>query len=97
MLFYVGWKPRAGQGPAEQEAAYEVFSRWEEPEGFVFQGIWGRPDGSGFCIAEVTSAEVLAEAMAPWAGVYLDYEVSPLVSIETAVELQGKAAEFRRG
>jgi hypothetical protein len=31
MLFYVGWKPRAGQGPEQAEAGLNVFVRWKAP------------------------------------------------------------------
>jgi hypothetical protein len=52
MLFYAGWKPRAGQGPEQAEAGLNVFVRWKAPEGLEFKGIWGR-------------AEVVFEATAP--------------------------------
>ncbi len=48
MLFYIGWKARAGQGPKEQEAALEIFSRWEPPTGMEIKGMWARPGGGGF-------------------------------------------------
>ena len=97
MLFYVGWQPRAGQGPKEGEAGLEVFSRWEPPQGFEIKGIWGRPDRGGFAVCEVASAEASYEATAPWAGTYLDYEIVPIVEIEKAVELLNKGIAFRNG
>ena len=97
MLFVISWKQRAGQGPAEFDAGVEVFSRWEPPEGFEFKGIYARPDGAGFCVCEASSAEVLFEATSPWAGTFLDYDISPIVEIETAVELWEKASAFRGG
>ena len=97
MLFYVGWKPRAGQGPTEGEAGLEVFSRWEAPEGLEFKGMWARADGGGFCICEASSSEVAFEATAPWSGVYLDYDIVPIVDMEQAVEIQNKAIAFRNG
>ena len=97
MLFYISWKQRAGQGPEELDAGLEVFSRWEAPEGLEFKGFYGRADGGGFCICETDSAEALYEAMAPWAGAYLDYEIMPIIEIEKAVELSSKATAFRKG
>ncbi len=47
MLFYIGWKARAGQGPKEPEAALEIFSRWEPPTGMEIKGMWARADGGG--------------------------------------------------
>ena len=88
MLFYVGWKPRAGQGPEEGEAGLKVFARWKAPKGLEFKGMWGRADAS---------AEVMFEATAPWAGAYLDYDIVPIVDIAKAVELFDKAIAFRKG
>ena len=95
MLFYVGWKPRAGQGPVEGERTLEVFSRWTPPEGFEFKGLWARPDGGGFCVCETSSAEVLYEATAPWSGAFLDYDIVPIVDMERAVEIANSAIAFR--
>ncbi len=68
----------------------EIFSRWEPPTGMEIKGIWARPDGGGFGLFEVTSAEVVYEATAPWSEAYLDYDISPIVEIEMAVELLNK-------
>jgi hypothetical protein len=59
--------------------------------------MWARADGGGFCICEASSGDAMFEAMAPWAGALLDYEVSPIVDIQKGVELQSKAAAFRKG
>jgi len=97
MLFYIRWQARAGQGPEALESAWELFSRWEAPEGIEFKGMWQRPDGGGFGICEVASAEVLYEATAPWSEAYMDYEVVPIVEIEKAQEIAIKASAFRHG
>ncbi len=97
MLFYVSWQPRAGQGPKEAEAALELFSRWTPPEGMEFKAFYGRVDGGGFAISEVDSAETIFEASAPWAGVYFDYDIVPIVEIDKAVELVNKGITFRNG
>ena len=97
MLFYIGWQVRAGQGREALEAAWPLFSRWEAPEGVEFKGMWERPDGGGFGICEVASAEVLYEATAPWSGAYLDYDIAPIIEIEKALELANKATAFRKG
>lgn len=95
MLFYVGWKARAGQGPKEAEAALQVFSRWQPPAGMEMKGMWARPDGGGFCLCEAASAEVVFEGTAPWSETYLDYDVVPIVEMEKAVELMKQAMAFR--
>jgi hypothetical protein len=97
MFFYIGWKGRPGHGRQELEAAWELFSRWEPPEGIEFKGMWQRPDGGGFGVCEVASAEALYAATAPWAEAYLDYEIIPIVEIEKAHELAKAAAAFRAG
>ncbi len=97
MLFYIGWKARAGQGPTEPETALEIFSRWEPPAGMEIKGMWVRPDGGGFGMFEVSSAEVIYEATAPWSEAYLDYDIAPIVDIERGVELLNKAISFRQG
>jgi hypothetical protein len=97
MLFLVSWKPRTGQGPVEAEAALAAFSRWKPPAGLEFKGFYARVDSGGFAICETDSAEVLLESMAPWAGVYLDYDIAPIVEIQKGVELMNKAIAFRKG
>ena len=97
MLFYVGWQSRMGQGPEALEAAWALFSRWEAPEGVEFKGMWQRPDGGGFGLCEVESAEALYEATAPWSESYLEYDLVPIVEIEKAAEIAFTAAAFRKG
>jgi hypothetical protein len=98
MLFYVGWKPRTGQGPESAEKALSVFTRWKPPQGLEFKGMWSRADnGGGFCICEASSAEAMYEATAPWAGALLDYEITPIVDMPKAVELATKGIAFRKG
>ena len=97
MLFYIGFKPRAGQGPEAVEKGLEMFTRWKPPQGFEIKGMWGRADGGGFCLCEAASAEVILEATAPWAGAFLDYDIAPIVDMEKAVELDLRASAFRKG
>jgi hypothetical protein len=97
MLFYVGWKPRAGQGPDAGEKGLEVFSRWKPPQGLEIKGMWARSDGGGFCVCEASSSSAVFEATAPWAGTLLDYDIVPVLEIDKAVDLMKKAIAFRRG
>ncbi len=97
MLFCVSWNPRAGQAGPESEAALEMFTRWTPPAGMDIKAMYARVDGGGFCVCEVSSAEVVFSATAPWAGVYLDYEVVPIVEIDKAVGLLQEAIAFRNG
>ena len=97
MLFFIGWKPRLAGGTAEQEEGLEVFGRWQPPKGVEFQSMWSRADGGGFGIAEVQSSEALLEAMAPWAGTYLDFECCPIVDIQRGTEIAHAGIRFRKG
>ncbi len=97
MLFFVEWKARTGHGPKESEAALDVFSRWEPPADMEIKGMWARADGGGFCLCEVASAEAALEATAPWVDAYLDYDMTPVVEIEKAVELLQRGIAFRKG
>lgn len=97
VLFYIGWKPRAGQGPETGEKGLEIFTRWQPPKGLEFKGMWARADGGGFCVCEAASAEAIFEATAPWSGVFLDYDIAPIVDMEKAVPIQQKAIAFRKG
>ena len=97
MLFYIGWTARAGHGAAEAEKTLEIFSRWAPPAGMEIKGMWGRPDGGGFGLFEVTSAEVVYQGTAPWSEAYLDYDIVPVVELDRAVELLHDAIAFRNG
>ncbi len=97
MLFYVGWRARPGTGPAEQEKSLEVFSRWQPPAGLQIQGMWGRADGGGFCVAEADSTQVIMEACAPWGGSLLDYEVVPILDMKESAAISAKGIAFRKG
>ena len=97
MSFYVGWKPRVGQAPDAGEKGLEVFTRWTPPQGVEFKGMWGRADGGGFCVCEAASAEAIFEATAPWAGAFLDYDITPIVEMKKGVELQQKANRVPKG
>jgi hypothetical protein len=94
MLFYVGWKMRAGQDPEAPEKGLELLSRWKPPAGFEFKGLWVRADGGRFCVCEVPSAEVLYEFNAPWSGA--DYEMCPIVDMTKALEIERKASASGR-
>ena len=52
-------------------------------------------DSTGFALIEAESAEALMEGTAVWAGVLLDYDVIPVVPVETAVEIFQKAIAYR--
>ena len=93
MLFQVSNRVRGGT--AAQEQALAVFDRWEAPAGLEIKGFWVRADGAVLAIVEAESAEVLFQAIAPWASALLDYEIMPLIDIERGVELMKQGIAFR--
>jgi hypothetical protein len=95
MLFLISWKPRPGSGSPEQELGLEIYKTWKPPDGMQIRGMWGRVDGGAFCIAEVETAEVLLEALAPWAGTLLDFDTCPIVEMQRGVELAHKGMALR--
>lgn len=97
MLFLLSWDIREGHGPDEVDESVEVFSRWEPPAGVEISNFYLRADGGGFAAVEADSSESFFEAIAPWAGTYLDYEIVPIVEVERGVELLNQASAFRKG
>jgi len=53
------------------------------------------PDGRGFVITEIKTAEAAYEGVAPWSGVLLDYDVVPVIEVDKAIGLLQKAIAFR--
>lgn len=95
MLFHVTYTPRAGLTAAEQKSSLDWWLRWAPPPGFDIKSFYVSPEGSGFLIVEVATAEALVAANAAWVGVIFDYRIVPVVSIEQAVPLLQAAIAFR--
>jgi hypothetical protein len=74
-----------------------LWAKWEPPEGFEIKMHLFSPDGSVYVLVETDSAEALYEAPAPWSAVIFDFEIKPVVEVDTAVALMGKAIAFREG
>ena len=53
------------------------------------------PDGRGFLITEADDAAAVFEAVAPWSGVLLDYDIVPVIEVEQAVPIWKKVMEKR--
>jgi hypothetical protein len=97
MLFHITQKPRPGMTNEDQKKSLEMFSRWEAPAGFEVKMHVFAPDGTIYGLADAKTAEAVYDAMAPWAGVYLDLEVKPVIEVEAAIPLYEKAIAFREG
>ena len=81
----------------EQDAkrALAVFGAWAPPDGIDIKGFYQYSDGSGgFTISEADDAAALARGVAaftPW----VDFTISPIVSVEEATAISQEAIEFR--
>lgn len=97
MLFYVAWKPRAGISSDQQKKAFEMFARWTPPTGLDIKQMYALVDGRGFCVCDCDTAATAYAAMAPWAAIYNDYDIVPIVEMAQGVELLNAAFAFRDG
>jgi hypothetical protein len=97
MLFYVGWKPCVGLSSDQQKRALDAFARWTPPKGLEMKGFYGLVDGRGFCLCEADTPATIFAAVAPWAGIYNDYDIMPAIEIEQAVQIWNGAVAFREG
>ncbi len=90
----INWTPR-GHGEEVDKRTFTLFKAWQPSEGLEFQGFWDYADGDGgVAIAEVSSAEVILEAIAPWAT-YFEFRVRPLVASEQSVPIVEAAQSWR--
>ena len=71
-----------------------ALDNWQPPEGVEIKAMYARPDGGGFAISEADTASHLMEAIAPFLT-FNDYEVVPIVEIEEAAQIMGRAQAWR--
>lgn len=93
MLFVVTWKEKFTSEDQEKRGL-QLLSNWEPPEGVEFKGFYARADQGGFAIVEADTADNLMRTTAPW-GVYLDFDLSPIVEMELASNIFGEALGWR--
>jgi hypothetical protein len=95
MLFALTYTPRDGYSEERDRRTLKLFSNWQAPAGFEFKGFYDYADGDGgVAIVEVSSAELMLEATAPWA-VFFEFKARPLVSIEKSTPIFEKAIAWR--
>jgi hypothetical protein len=95
MLFHVTFRYKTGTTHDDQKAALKLFENWQPPAGVEITSFFFGADSTGFALIEAESAEALLEATSIWAGVLLDYDMVPVVPVETAVETFQKAIAYR--
>ena len=95
MLFFQTYKPKAGFTHEDQKLMLNLWAQWTPPEGIEIKSFHVAPDGRGFLLIEGATAEAMYEGMAPWSNVLLDYEVVPVIDVETSLELLSAAVAKR--
>jgi hypothetical protein len=89
VLFGVLYTPHAGTTEETQKRSLQLFTVWSPP--FEFKVHYARGDGKGgISIVESETAEAIVEGISPWLP-FFDFEVTPVVDVQTAVPL------FQRG
>ena len=96
MLFHVVYTFRDA-GEEGSERALRLFQNWQPPAGFEFKVHYQFADGSGgMNIVEAESAVALLQATGAFAP-YMDFELTPIVTIEEGVAAGEEAIAFRAG
>jgi hypothetical protein len=95
MLFAVTYTPRSGWSEEREKRTLALFTNWQPPAGYEFKALYDYADADGgIALVEASSAEVLFEAHAVFAG-HLEFRVRPVVPSEVAVPLMQKAIAWR--
>jgi hypothetical protein len=95
MLFAITWVPRGNVTEERDKRTLRLFTNWKPPAGLDFKGFYDYADGNGgLAIVEASSAEVMLEAMAPWA-VFLEFSARPIVDTQKSTPIFEKAIAWR--
>jgi len=97
MLFAVQYANPAHGDPARDQQVLKMLAAWKPPAGFEMKGWYDYADGSGgVAIVEVSSAEVMLEAVAPW-NTFLEFSAKPIVPVEASTPIFAKGNAWRDG
>jgi hypothetical protein len=95
MLFAVSYSNQPDGNEDRDARTLKLLSAWKPPAGFEFKGWYDYADGSGgVAIVESQTAEVLLEAIAPWA-LFLSFSVKPVVPIEKSTPIFERMSAWR--
>jgi|GEM_PF-6474415 len=97
MLFHVTFSPRPGHTHEDQKKTMTLWAGFEMPKGSEIKSFLFGPNAKGYLIVEAESTEQMYEAVAPWAAIYFDYEVVPVIPIDKSLEILQKAVAMREG
>lgn len=87
MLLHLTWRPKAGYTHEDSKRTLRLWANWQAPAGFEIKMHVIEVNGGGFALVEAETAEAVHKALAPWAGLSFDYEIVPVVDIDTAVPI----------
>ena len=95
MLFAIHYSNPAHGNEARDKRTQQMLRAWKPPAGFDMKGWYDYADGSGgVAIVETDSAELMMEAVAPWAT-FFDFSVKPIVSVEKSTPIFEKGTAWR--
>lgn len=95
MLFAVNYTNPAHGDEARDRRQLKLLTAWKPPAGFEMKDWYDYADGSGgIAIVDTPSAEVLLEALSPWAT-FITFSVKPLVSVEASTPIYEKGLAWR--
>jgi hypothetical protein len=95
MLFAVNYANAAHGDEARDKRTTKLLAAWKPPTGFEMRAWYDYADGSGgMAIVDAASAEVLMEAVAPWAT-FFDFTAKPVVSVEVSTPILEKSIAWR--
>jgi hypothetical protein len=95
MLFAVNYTSASHGDEARDRRTSKLLAAWKPPAGFDMKSWYDYADGSGgIAIVDAASAEVLMEALAPWAT-FFEFSAKPLVSVETSTPIFNKGIAWR--
>lgn len=95
MLFAVNYTSGPHGDEARDKRTTKLLAAWKPPVGFDMKSWHNYADGSGgIAIVDVSSSEVLMEALAPW-STFFEFSAKPLVSVEASTPIFEKGISWR--
>jgi hypothetical protein len=91
------WKPRAGGSSADAQSgikrASAAFAAWSPPKGITYHQFLSRLDSGGFAVVETDNPALVAEVTTKF-GVWLNFEVVPVIDVGEIVPIAQEAIAF---
>jgi hypothetical protein len=95
MLFAILYSTPVDSNEDRDRRTTQLLSAWKPPAGFDMKGWYDYADGGGgVAIVEASSAEVMLEALSPWAT-FLTFSIKPIVPVEKSTPIFAKAIAWR--